>query len=189
MLVDAEVIKTEFRTSFAEVLTLAMQGISTDNFELPLYARDGSRVELLLNATTRKDARGEVVGVVMVGQDVTGKKDIEKAQMAAATPPPHLGLLDPSPTPPLRQARARGVRREGQVHGVDVRDAHAPQRRARDAPARDGIELPPQAAVSTTSAPNSAATASLLHLPHHHLHHPTTTTTTLHHHYRYPRTR
>ena len=61
VLVDAEVIKTEFRTSFAEVLTLAMQGISTDNFELPLYARDGSRVELLLNATTRKDARGEVV--------------------------------------------------------------------------------------------------------------------------------
>ena len=81
VLVDAEVIKTEFRTSFAEVLTLAMQGISTDNFELPLYARDGSRVELLLNATTRKDARGEVVGVVMVGQDVTGKKDIEKAQV------------------------------------------------------------------------------------------------------------
>ena len=84
VLVDAEVIKTEFRTSFAEVLTLAMQGISTDNFELPLYARDGSRVELLLNATTRKDARGEVVGVVMVGQDVTGKKDIEKAQITAA---------------------------------------------------------------------------------------------------------
>ena len=84
VLVDAEVIKTEFRTSFAEVLTLAMQGISTDNFELPLYARDGSRVELLLNATTRKDARGEVVGVVMVGQDVAGKKDIEKAQITAA---------------------------------------------------------------------------------------------------------
>ena len=84
VLVDAEVIKTEFRTSFAEVLTLAMQGISTDNFELPLYARDGSRVELLLNATTRKDARGEVVGVAMVGQDVTGKKDIEKAQVTRA---------------------------------------------------------------------------------------------------------
>ena len=102
VLVDAEVIKTEFRTSFAEVLTLAMQGISTDNFELPLYARDGSRVELLLNATTRKDARGEVVGVVMVGQDVTGKKDIEKAQITAAKV-----RWDPAETPHTHSTRAR----------------------------------------------------------------------------------
>jgi signal transduction histidine kinase len=42
------------------------------------------RVELLLNATTRHDAKADVVGVVMVGQDITEKKDIEKAQIVAA---------------------------------------------------------------------------------------------------------
>ena len=67
-----------------QVLTHALNGIESNNFELPLYSRAGTRVELSLNATTRHSAKGEVVGAVMVGQDITGKKDIEKAQIAAA---------------------------------------------------------------------------------------------------------
>jgi signal transduction histidine kinase len=81
---QAEVIKDEFKASVRQVLQNALRGIETDNFELPLYSRGGQRVELLLNATTRHSAKGEVVGVVMVGQDITEKKDIEKAQIAAA---------------------------------------------------------------------------------------------------------
>ncbi|KOO27022.1 hybrid signal transduction histidine [Chrysochromulina tobinii] len=83
-LVEAGPVKEEFKASVRQVLTHAMNGIDSTNFELPLYARNGQRVELSLNATTRHSAKGEVVGVVMVGQDITGKKDVEKAQIAAA---------------------------------------------------------------------------------------------------------
>jgi len=32
----------------------------------------GARIEILLNATTRKDEHGKVIGVVGIGQDITG---------------------------------------------------------------------------------------------------------------------
>ena len=51
-----------------QVISNAMSGINTENFELPLYSRLGHRVELLLNATSRHSAGDAVVGVVMVGQ-------------------------------------------------------------------------------------------------------------------------
>ena len=35
-----------------------------DNFTFPLFKRTGERVEVLLNATTRRNASGEIVGVV-----------------------------------------------------------------------------------------------------------------------------
>ena len=38
----------------------ALHGIDSNNFELPLYSRSGTRVELSLNATTRHSAKGEV---------------------------------------------------------------------------------------------------------------------------------
>ena len=60
LLVDAAVIKEEFKASVRQVLTHAMNGIESNNFELPLYSRGGSRVELTLNATTRHSAKGEV---------------------------------------------------------------------------------------------------------------------------------
>ena len=67
-----------------EIVTLSPEDPMGSLFELPLYSRQGVRVELLLNATTRSSAANRVVGVVMVGQDITSKKDIEKAQIVAA---------------------------------------------------------------------------------------------------------
>ena len=49
----------------------ALLGVQTDNYQLPLFTKDGKRVELLLNAATRCDASGAIVGVVGVGQDIT----------------------------------------------------------------------------------------------------------------------
>eukprot|EP00959_Pyramimonas_sp_CCMP1952_P147554 3087824-Pyramimonas_sp.AAC.1 len=54
-----------------------VQGKGTVNFELPLFTKDGQRVDLLLNATTRRDDEGNVVGVVGVGQDITQRKNVE----------------------------------------------------------------------------------------------------------------
>ena len=60
-----------------EVLDNALQGREAANFEFPLYTKDQRRVEVLLNATTRRDVSGNVVGVLGVGQDITERKQVE----------------------------------------------------------------------------------------------------------------
>ena len=52
------------RDAVKEVLDNALKGTQTANFEFPLFTKDGDRLIVLLNATTRRDARGEIVGVV-----------------------------------------------------------------------------------------------------------------------------
>ena len=66
-----EFITPEFRLSVQEVLDRALIGQETANFEFPLITKSGARVEVLLNATSRRDARGNVTGVVGIGQNVT----------------------------------------------------------------------------------------------------------------------
>ena len=55
-------ITEEFRASVKEVLDNALQGNEAANFEFPLFTKDQKRVEVLLNATTRRDVSGNVVG-------------------------------------------------------------------------------------------------------------------------------
>jgi PAS domain S-box-containing protein len=64
-------ITAEYRESVNEVLQNALQGNETSNYEFPLYTKDKSLVRVLLNATTRRNANGDIVGVVGVGQDIT----------------------------------------------------------------------------------------------------------------------
>ena len=59
-------IRQENRASVHAVLQKALDGEDTDNFELPLFTEAGKRVEVLLNATARRDERGSVVGMVAV---------------------------------------------------------------------------------------------------------------------------
>jgi PAS domain S-box-containing protein len=77
-------ISLDFRASVNQVLENALQGQETANFEFPLYTKDQRRVEVLLNATTRRDVSGNVVGVLGVGQDITERKqvEVEKARVA-----------------------------------------------------------------------------------------------------------
>jgi PAS domain S-box-containing protein len=64
-------ITAEYRESVNEVLQKALQGDETSNYEFPLYTKDNNWVMVLLNATTRRNTNGDVVGVVGVGQDIT----------------------------------------------------------------------------------------------------------------------
>ena len=64
-------IRPEYRASVQAVLSKALRGVETANYELPLFTKGGARVLVLLNATTRRDAKGAVTGVVGVGQDIT----------------------------------------------------------------------------------------------------------------------
>jgi PAS domain S-box-containing protein len=66
-----EFITPDYRESVNEVLQKALKGDETSNYEFPLYTKDNDLVMVLLNATTRRDVKGAVVGVVGVGQDIT----------------------------------------------------------------------------------------------------------------------
>lgn len=63
-----------------DVVNLALEGQATENFEFSLYTRDRSQVDILLNATPRRDTEGNIVGVIGVGQDIT---EFKRARIAA----------------------------------------------------------------------------------------------------------
>ena len=75
-LVD-DFITSEYKVAVKAVLDAALQGKETANFEFPLFTKNQERVEVLLNATTRRDKQGNIVGVVGVGQDITERKKAE----------------------------------------------------------------------------------------------------------------
>jgi len=83
-----EFITDEYQASVGEVLAAALGGYETANFEFPLYSKKGTRVQVLLNATSRRDASGKVIGMVGVGQDVTemdrarAELEFERGQLA-----------------------------------------------------------------------------------------------------------
>ncbi|CAK0869933.1 unnamed protein product [Prorocentrum cordatum] len=64
-------INPEHRERVQAVLIEALNGDETANFELPLDTKSGQRLCILLNATTRRDENGDVVGMLGVGQDIT----------------------------------------------------------------------------------------------------------------------
>jgi PAS domain S-box-containing protein len=57
-------ISSEYKTAVKQVLDNALKGQETANFQFPLFSKDGRRVDVLLNATPRRDANGAIVGVV-----------------------------------------------------------------------------------------------------------------------------
>jgi len=68
-----EFITEDFRASVQEVLDKALQGQEDSNFAFPLVTKDGRRLEILLNATSRRDDKGLIIGVVGIGQDITAR--------------------------------------------------------------------------------------------------------------------
>jgi PAS domain S-box-containing protein len=62
----------------------ALNGLETANFEFSLFTKTNQRVYILLNATTRRDVSGAVVGMIGVGQDITEQKQaaMEKTRVA-----------------------------------------------------------------------------------------------------------
>jgi PAS domain S-box-containing protein len=64
-------ITEDYRKSVNKVLDDALLGIETANYEFPLFTKDGRRVMVLLNSSTRRDINGGIIGVLGVGQDIT----------------------------------------------------------------------------------------------------------------------
>ena len=72
-------ITDEYKAPVKEVLDNALRGEETANYEFPLYTKDGRRVDVLLNATTRRDVDDNIIGVIGVGQDITALRQKEVA--------------------------------------------------------------------------------------------------------------
>ncbi|RLN98606.1 hypothetical protein BBJ28_00008324 [Nothophytophthora sp. Chile5] len=64
-------IPHDYRVGVSDVMSKAMEGVGTANFEFPLITKTGRRVDILLNATPRFNQRGDIIGVVGIGQDIT----------------------------------------------------------------------------------------------------------------------
>ncbi|MDS9947804.1 MAG: PAS domain S-box protein, partial [Planktomarina sp.] len=76
-------ITEEYKASVKEVLDNALRGKETANFEFPLNIKGGSRLDILLNASTRRDLEGNIIGVIGVGQDVSLLREKESALQQA----------------------------------------------------------------------------------------------------------
>ncbi|MCE2882368.1 MAG: PAS domain S-box protein [Planctomycetaceae bacterium] len=76
-------VAPEFKSAVKEVLDRALRGIETANFEFPIVTKDGRHVLLLLNASTRRDAAGNITGMVGVGQDITEHRETERRSLRA----------------------------------------------------------------------------------------------------------
>ena len=77
-----------------EVFARALTGDETANFEFFLLTKAGSRVEILLNATTRRDEHGTIKGVVGIGQDITVRiaQELEYARLIDTANAPIFGV-------------------------------------------------------------------------------------------------
>ena len=57
-----EFITNDYQASVQAVLDQALRGTETENFEFPLITKAGAHIEVLLNATTRRDEQGNIIG-------------------------------------------------------------------------------------------------------------------------------
>ena len=74
----ATYINSNYQKSVKKVLDNAQRGVETANFEFPLYAKDGKRIMILLNSSTRRNSDGKIIGMLGVGQDITILNEYKK---------------------------------------------------------------------------------------------------------------
>ncbi len=72
-------ITEDYKKPVKQVLDNALKGEELANYDFPLFTKDGKRLEILLNATTRRDMEGNITGVIGIGQDITELREKENA--------------------------------------------------------------------------------------------------------------
>jgi PAS domain S-box-containing protein len=82
-LVDTFIVPS-LRKSVHDVMENALKGIETSNYELEFTTKSNEIRYLLVNATSRRDAENNIVGVVGVAQDVTEAAQHDRAVAAMA---------------------------------------------------------------------------------------------------------
>ncbi len=56
---------------FSHAMSTVLNGEVITNYEMTILSKDNRKLTLLINATPRTSARGEVVGTMLIGQDIT----------------------------------------------------------------------------------------------------------------------
>ena len=77
-------IVPKLRKSVQNILDSALNGNETSNYELEIRTKTNEIRYLLVNATTRRDAEDNIIGVVGVAQDVTEAAQHDRAVAAMA---------------------------------------------------------------------------------------------------------
>ena len=77
-------ITKNYQSSVSRVLYNALRGKETANYEFPLFGKNGTRVMVLLNSSTRRDINGKITGVLGVGQDITQIDDLRTVSVSIA---------------------------------------------------------------------------------------------------------
>jgi PAS domain S-box-containing protein len=85
-------INPEFRNAVRKVLDDALKGLITSSFEFYFFSKTGVPIELLLNANPRRSATGDIVGVLVISQDMTEKRKSMETEI-------DLSKVSPRPKP------------------------------------------------------------------------------------------
>ncbi|HEY9045086.1 MAG TPA: PAS domain S-box protein [Ohtaekwangia sp.] len=67
----AALLEEEYREVVKVILNDALQGTPISNFELPLLTRKNRKLILLLSIAPRRDVDNNIIGVIVVGQNIT----------------------------------------------------------------------------------------------------------------------
>jgi PAS domain S-box-containing protein len=64
-------LDTGFQEEFSFILNKVAEGETLSNYELPIKSKDNQQKIFLINATPKRNTTGKVIGILLVGQDVS----------------------------------------------------------------------------------------------------------------------
>lgn len=67
----SDFLTVESRETFSQAMEMVLKGDVATSYELTVISKNERKITLLINATPRISATGEVVGVLLIGQDIT----------------------------------------------------------------------------------------------------------------------
>jgi PAS domain S-box-containing protein len=104
-----------YRAPVKAIMDDLLQGIDATNYEFPLYTKDGDRIEVLLNATTRRDLNGNINEATGVAVNITDAKDakvaLHQAKKMEVVATEKILVVDDEPR--VRKTAARILRKLG----------------------------------------------------------------------------
>ncbi|MGC1240635.1 MAG: PAS domain-containing sensor histidine kinase [Chryseosolibacter sp.] len=67
----ADFLSLDLQEKFSLAMNNVLNGDVITNYELIIRARDENKITLLINATPKRSATNEVIGILLIGQDIT----------------------------------------------------------------------------------------------------------------------
>lgn len=98
----AEFVADGYAEQVSRSINAALAGHPDEGIEILIRRRSGAAAEILLTWSTRRNIHGTITGVLAIGQDVTGRKEIE-AQILHASKLATLGEMSTSVAHELNQ--------------------------------------------------------------------------------------